>query len=356
MTAPFLILALPRSRTAWLSRFLTYGDWVCGHEELRHMRSLDDVRAWFAQPCIGTAETAAAPWWRMIDRFAPDARILIVRRHPGEVVESLLRIPGTRFDRATLEPIIAKLDRKLNQIERRVPRVLSVPFDDLASEGTCAAVFEHCLPYRHDTAHWRRVAPVNIQIDMRALMRYFEAYVPALTKLAKVAKHQTLAAMNARHPSTPQGMTFQTESFDAWLAEAHHLFDQHLVAVGEAPGDWKKKNIPLMRRLYDLGAMQVMTARSNGRMFGYLMTLIAPSLELENIKTAMHTTFFASPEVPGLGLKLQRAALARLKEQGIDRVFMEAGVRGSGERVSAIYRRLGAESSGQIFRLDLVES
>ncbi len=28
---PFVVFGLPRSRTAWLSRFLTYGDWVCGH-------------------------------------------------------------------------------------------------------------------------------------------------------------------------------------------------------------------------------------------------------------------------------------------------------------------------------------
>jgi hypothetical protein len=32
MMAPYLIFALPRSRTAWLAHFLTYRDWTCLHE------------------------------------------------------------------------------------------------------------------------------------------------------------------------------------------------------------------------------------------------------------------------------------------------------------------------------------
>jgi hypothetical protein len=353
--APFLVLGLPRSRTAWLSRFLTYGGWICGHEELRHIRSFDDVRTWFSQPYIGSAETAASTWWRMIDRFAPGARIAVVRRNPKDAVESLMRIPGVRFDRSNLEKTMARLDRKLDQIEGRVPNVLSVQFGDLENEDTCARVFEHCLLYPHDTNHWAMLDPINIQADMRAMMRYFEAYRPVFDKLSAIAKHQTLAAMNLRTPIAPEGVAFQTESFDAWIKDAPVLFDSHLILVGEAPGDWQAKNIPLMRSLYDAGTMQITTARCNGRMFGYLMTLITPSLASQNLKSAVHTTFYASPEFPGMGMKLQRVALAGLKERGVGNVFMQAGVRGSGERIAAIYRRMGAESDGQMFRLDLKE-
>ena len=72
MTPPFVVYALPRSRTFWLSRFLCYAEWNCGHDEIRHARSLDDVRAWFSQSYTGTVETAAAPWWRLIQRLRPD--------------------------------------------------------------------------------------------------------------------------------------------------------------------------------------------------------------------------------------------------------------------------------------------
>lgn len=345
----YLVLSLPRSRSAWLARFLSYGEWHCGHEQLRHMRSLDDIKAWESQDCTGSAETAAAPFWRLIEA----QRIVVVRRPVNEVVESLLALPGIEWNRAALHALIAYHDRKLDQIEARVP-CLSVRYDEL-NEENCARIFEYCLPYAHDHEHWARWNAVNVQCNMQAMVRYAQAYARALEKLAKIAKHRTLTRMALREPVT-EGVTFQTESFADWLAGAEHLFDEHLVQVGEAPGDWAKKNIPLMQALDSCGAMQIMTARSNGKMFGYLMSVVSPSLTSETLLSAAHTTFFASPDVPGLGLKLQRAALQALKERGVGDVAMQAGVRGSGERISAIYKRLGAADDGQLYRLQLTEN
>jgi hypothetical protein len=352
---PFVVFSLPRSRSAWLSQFLTYGDWTCGHEELRRMRSLDDVKAWFSQPNIGTVETSAAPWWRLLDTYAPGARVVVVRRPPSEVVESLLNIWGVQFDRAVIEKVIAKHDRKLDQIERRLPNVLSVAFSSLAVEGVCATVFEYCLGYPHDHDHWERLSPVNIQINFPALVKYCQAHAPAMEKLALVAKHRTIAQMAPREIIAPEGITLQGESFRKWYDEGTRLFDEHLTLVGEAPGDWRCKNVPLMQGLDDAGAMQIVTARSNGRMFGYLMTLISPSMASPDRLAGYHTTFYAASEFPGLGLKLQRKALSMLKARGVDEVFMQAGTRGSGERIGSLYRRLGAENNGQLYKLDLTE-
>ena len=349
---PFVIFALPRSRTAWLSRFLTYGDWICGHEELRHARTMADVEAWLAQPCIGTAETCAAPWWRTLHRLQPDARVVVVRRPAAEVVESLMRL-GLGFERKALAANMARYDRKLDQIEARLPNVLTVDYTELDTEAACAAVFEHCLPYQHDPAWWARVSPVNVQCNMRAMLRYWQAYAPQLEALGKVAKHQTLGVLARRPPVSVDGMTFQTEEFDAWLNAAQHLFAEHLVQVGEAPDAYLDKNIPLMRKLDEIGCMQVTTARSNGRMFGYLMSIISPSLESKSVLTACHTTFYASPDVPGLGLKLQRAALTALRARGVDEVLLRAGVRGSGPRMGALYKRLGAEDFGHLYKLEM---
>lgn len=342
----FLVIGLPRSRTTWLSRLLTYGDWKCGHEELRHVRSLSDVDAWFSQPNIGTVETAAAPWWRLF----PNAKLVVVRRPVGEVVESLMRFG--MFDLGKLTAEMTRLDHKLDQIVRRLG-ALEVQFDDLAQEETCARVFEHCLGLPHDHAHWEVLSSQNIQCDLPAMMRYFQAHRPALEKVAAQARQTLLSDLVSRKPAEPEGITIQPESFDAWIEGAQYLFAEHLVTVGEAPGDWQTKNIPLMRRIYDIGAMQIMTARCNGRMFGYLMTLIAPSLTSERVTSATNTTFYASPEFPGLGMKLQRAALCALKERGINEVVWEAGHRGSGPRLGTLYRRLGAQPHGQVYRLEL---
>lgn len=350
MTAPFLILGLPRSRTAWLARFLTYGDWICGHEELRHMRSLDDVKTWLSQPCVGSAETAAAPFWRLIPS---GTRIVIVRRNPVDVVRSLLAMPGLSFDEARLMRAVRLLDRKLDQIEARCDNVLSVSFDSLSDEATCRAVFEHCLPYDWDAqwlAHW---AAINVRCDMRAMMRHATAFGPQMHKLAREAKAQTLATMMDNCAPDLAGMTFQVESIDAWHDDARALFERHCMTVGEAPDEWQRKNWPMMRAIFNAGAMQITTARCNGRMFGYLMTLVSPSLVAEGALSAIHTTFYADPHAPGIGLKLQRAALTELRKRGVKDVFFEAGQRGDGPRLSAMYRRMGAQDHSMTYRLEL---
>lgn len=349
----FVVFALPRSRTAWLSHFLTYGDWGCGHDELRHMRSLDDVTAWLGQPCMGTIETTAAPFWRML----PDGvKVVTIRRPVDDVVASLMAIPGCQFDEATMRASMQRLDAKLDQIEARVPGVMSIQFDDLSDEATCARLFEHCLPYPHDSARWQAMANVNIQINMSRLIRYCEAYKPALDKLASIARHRSFTALALRRPIETGGMTIQTERFDDWLTDAQGLLAEHHVQIGESAENWQNKNIPLMRALDEVGAMQITTARCNGRMFGYLMSLITPSLVTENLVTAVNTAFFADPACPGLGLKLQRAALVSFRERGISEVFWETNTVGGAGRIGSIYRRLGAEEKGSVYRLNLAEA
>lgn len=304
-----------------------------------------DVDAWFGQPLTGTVETAAAPWWRLIGKYEP--RVVVVRRPVSEVVASAAAAGGTPDVR-----YLTYLDRKLDQIEARVPGVLSVRFSDLSDEATCAAVFEHCLPFRHDARWWSYAAGINAQTDLPATVRYMTAYGPQLRKLAGIAKHLTIAGMG-RPRSEVEGLTFQYERFADWYRDATPLFKDHMAVTGQAIDDYSCKNLPVLQAIDDLGFMQITTARSNGRMFGYLMTVISPSLDAPDVMDALHLPFFASPEFPGLGMKLQRAAIDGLRARGVDSLFMRAGTRGSGPRLGTLYRRLGAESAGEIFKLDL---
>jgi hypothetical protein len=347
VSEPFVIFAMPRSRTAWLARFLTYGCWQCGHDELRHCRSLDDVRSWLAQPYTGTVETAAAPFWRLLPA---DVRVVTVRRSVPDVVASLARA-GIAFDATVMMRVIQHQERKLDQIEHRLPGVLAIRFEDLADEATSARVFEHCLGLPHDPAWWAAASVVNIQINLAHLLRYYGAHAPQMDKLAKQARHRIVAGM-ARN-SELDGVTFQHEPFRQFYQDAQPLFAEHLVQTDQSPDDHALKNLPLLETLDDMGALQTMTARSNGRMFGYLMTVIGPSLDARDRLAGFHTIFFASPLIRGLGMKLQHAALDGLRARGVHEVQMRAGHRGSGPRLGTFYRRLGAEEFGQLYRLEL---
>jgi hypothetical protein len=305
---------------------------------------MEDVRAWFAQPCMGTVETAAASWWRLVPSHV---RTVVVRRPVAEVVASLARL-GLAVD----EALIRRMDRKLDQIERRVRGAISVQFADLADEAVCAGVFEHCLPYQHDPRWFEMMAPLNLQVNLRTVLRYYDAYQPQLAKLAKTARYLAVASMT-KGCSETEGLTIQQEPFDIWYRDAVPLFAEHLIATGESPDAFSQKNVALMRRLDQMGNLQVTTARSNGRMFGYLMTVIGPSLEAPERLSAMDTTFFASSVFPRLGMKIQRASIAALAERNVHELVMRAGTRASGPKLGAFYRRLGAEEFGQLYRLEL---
>lgn len=349
---PFVIMALPRSRTAWLARFLSYRDWSCGHDEIRHARGMDDLASWLSQPNTGTVETGAAPFWRTLRKLRPDARVVIVRRPVEDVVASVLRT-GPAFDQVALCAAMRRLDHKLDQVERRWPGALVVPFRDLADEATCARIFEHCLPHRHDPTWWRTWSTINIQIDMAAVVRFMAAHRVQLEKITAQVKCLTVRDLTSRPVAVPDDLTIQQERFDDWFRDGQRLFAEHACVVGEHPNAPLTKNLALMRRLDEIGALQITTARSNGRMLGYLMVIVGPSLEAPDVMTATNSTFFASADARGLGSKLQRASLDALREQGIGEVFMRSGTRGSGPKMGALYRRLGAEEYGHLFKLEM---
>lgn len=307
---------------------------------------MDDVRAWFSQGAVGTVETAAAPFWRLLPS---GVRTVVVRRPVADVVASMARLG---FAEAPSLALMRRLDQKLDQIERRVPDVMSVQFADLESEEGCSRVFEHCLPYQHDHGWWQTMAPLNLQINMVHLLRYFQAYRAPLEKLARIAKHRAIAGM-ARRVVATDGMTIQQEPFDVWYRDAEPLFREHMSQTGQDITDYRLKNIPLLRTLEQLGCMQITTARSNGRMFGYLMAVLSPSLDKQDVMSSMHLPFFVSKDSPGLGMKLQRASIERLRDRSVGEVLMKAGIHGAGPRLGAMYRRLGAEECGQLYRLEL---
>jgi hypothetical protein len=357
---PFIVLTATRSGTFFLSRLLSYGAYECGYEQMRYVHSLDDARSWFSQDFTGTAETAAAPWWRLIRGLRPDVRILVVRRPVVEIVDSWLRLDmrGVRaFDRAALTAQIARLDRYLARIER-VPGALSVQFRDLATEDTARQVFEHCLPYAFDREWWASLATSDIQADQPSIMRYADHHRPQMQAAAMAVRQQMRRVLGARltipEPDA-DGVVIQREHRHTFWRDAQRLMAEHCVAVGEEPDQFMRKNLPLLNRLDEMGAGQVITARLNGRMVGYLLSVVAPSLEAMDLLTATQLPFFVSRDAAGLnlGLRLQRAAIADAERRKVGEMYGRAGIRGEGARLGILFRRLGFEEFGTVYKLTL---
>lgn len=315
------------------------------------MRGLDDVRSWLKQGFAGTVETAAAPFWQLLP---PTVKIAVVRRPVADVIDSLMSL-GVSFNRSKIEATVRKMDAKLAQIERRVPGVLSVNFADLADEATCARLFEYCLPFKHDHEWWARLSAVNLQVNFADIVRYQLANAVQISRAASICAQEIRSRLwSGSRPTINDGMTFQQEPFDKMWPDAQRLFAEHCAAVGEPSDEFTRKNIALLRKLDQVGALEIMTARCNGRMFGYLVTVLGPSLEAEDVNVAQQTTFYASPDAKGVGMRLQRASIAALKARGGNwDVLQRAGVRGDGARLGIMYKRMGAEDVGTLSRISL---
>ena len=349
--SPFVVLALPRSRTRWLSEFLSYGPWRCTHEEVRHFRTMEDFASWQRQPFCGSVETAIASFWRLIPK---NVRVVVIRRDVASVKASLRRVMTS--PPPNLSSILTRLDAKLTQVVQRVPGTIEVAYGALATAEGAAKVFEHALQLPFDEAWWETLRGVNIQEPFVTFERYAAAYAPQLRRMAGLAKGAMLREMSLQRDDVPlEGIEFTVEPFETFVKERPKVLQAHAYEVGEPPDTFSTKNLPLLQAISDAGAMQIVTARSNGRMFGYLMTELTPSREAPGRVSAVETTFFASREVPRLGMKLQRETLRRLAARGVSEVWFRAGTRGDGDRIEAMYRRIGASPAGSLWRLSLTE-
>lgn len=190
MTVPFIIYALPRSRTAWLANFLSYKDWECYHESAMFMRSMEDVRAFFSSDNVGCAETAAAQGRHLIRSVTSSIKEVVILRPVDEVINSLLSVDLAGV--AVYDPILLRKnmesgDRALRKIAKD-SGVLVVNYDDLNKEKICAQIFEHCLPYKFDKQWWESLRDKNIQVDVKAVFRYYHKHRQAIEEFKRHCK------------------------------------------------------------------------------------------------------------------------------------------------------------------------
>lgn len=176
---PFVVFSLPRSRSTWLSVFLSRGTRLVGHDIAVDARTPDDFANRLKSDLCGTCETGAAFAWPLIRDMLPDAAFVVIRRDPGEVTSSLERF-GLRGYGAEMERRADLLDQI--SMETGAP---TFEYEALKAEGVCKAIYEWCLQSPFDEAWWRMLAPINIQVDMP-------------TQLAKlVSNHARLEGLKA---------------------------------------------------------------------------------------------------------------------------------------------------------------
>lgn len=184
-SVPFIIFALPRSRTAWLSQWLAYGGRKVGHdiaidcatpeEFLDRLSGLD-----------GTVETGAMVAWRLIRARLPDAKFVTIRRSVEEVQRSLAAL-GVIADVDDMKMKNLILSRMF--LEDRTTGLFS--FDQLRDANHRKELFEHLIgPFDEE---WDRSFDYNIQINIWEQIARLTANRDKIANLKRLAREQEAA-------------------------------------------------------------------------------------------------------------------------------------------------------------------
>ena len=173
MTRPFLVVGLPRSRTAWLARFLTFGDRICRHEPSLRWTSRTDFLCW-----VGGTEGASDSMMTWLAQEAkalrPDLPVVVIRRPLQQALASVRRLG---YGPAEYLPWYHEhMDHRLDRIEDETD-CLSYPFADLTYPTVCASIFRHCLGERMPLEWWDRWHGENVQADIAETMRLVRSNV-----------------------------------------------------------------------------------------------------------------------------------------------------------------------------------
>lgn len=161
--APFIVLSLPRSRSAWMAHWLSYPGKLVGHDIAIRTRSVREFLAHFSF-ADGACETSAMLGWRLLKHEIPNLKTLVVVRDPREVIESLEK-KGLASEGLALE-VMSRWH--MLQAIGSAKDAKAVRFEELNSKEIRSMVFEWLLELGFDEDWDARFAATNIQVDFAA--------------------------------------------------------------------------------------------------------------------------------------------------------------------------------------------
>jgi hypothetical protein len=137
---PFFIIGLPRSRTAWLANFLTWGKCFCWHEATRYIGQPSDLAEILETSCFeysGNADSGMLVY--SPDEFLrdfPGSKVLFVLRDREECIDSFCE--HFQIEPKRVKPQFEFLEKKLEIWLEAVPDELCGIFPVTVTDNTDA--------------------------------------------------------------------------------------------------------------------------------------------------------------------------------------------------------------------------
>lgn len=166
----FLITGLPRSRTAWLANYFTFGCTECWHDELLNgpeqlIRKMCRFNTWLTKTPImlGHSDPANLLYWQELEEALDHPKWVIVWRNPDEVLKSC-----RRFIPASAERKVLAMTSLISDLTESGATILNVDFDRLDAR---LPEIEQYLGLKNFCPESRRemLCRFNIQIEAQTL-------------------------------------------------------------------------------------------------------------------------------------------------------------------------------------------
>ena len=336
---PFVIFALPRSRTFWLSRFLSGDGTVkpCGHDIAIGMDSLSDVKTALTEHLCGTVETGSMMAWRWLRKTLPEARFIVVRRPLDDVAASLERC-GLNVPRSVLELRAAWLD----EISAR-HGTITLNAADLDQPEACAALFQQCRGAKCSPLWLACNMGANIQLDLNRrveLLRSRAAQIEGLKAAAEMADRRL------RDKYLPF-VEYQEEPWDRIETDAARMGAEHFREVGDGSDPRRPfaLDLSIMREMAKSETCPCFTVRADGVLAGYIQWTIQRDPESVGLLIANQGPWFVAPDerYRGMGTALFTRSIAALKDRGVKCAFPHHRTEGRGARLGSFFQRIGAK-------------
>lgn len=211
-------LTLPRSRSAWLSNFLTTDTSIVFHEAISRFETLDEYFAFLdSQPkaIVGDCGAALIEHWEAIAKRYPEATWVVVNRP----VEDVCKSQAAAFPNHTLElAFIRALADKLKELDSLDH--YAATFDMLEREEVCMGIWDACLGLPWDSQRWKLLD--NFRITVMA-EKAVQSVHPNLRRAISRSTKDNPTLHHTRYMALLQSMCSNDPMAYAWLCQVFDL-------------------------------------------------------------------------------------------------------------------------------------
>ena len=156
--------------------------------------------------------------------------------------------------------------------------------------------------------------------------------------------------VNPRFSSVPAtGVVFALEKFSDTIVEASELLRLHYAEIAPFKDLFKlNPDVVTYIKLQAAGILHIVTARSNGKLIGYVSLIVKEHIHYKDVLMATDDIHFLHPDwrKGGTGLRMLRFAEQKMREKGVKVMALRTKI---ASNHGVLFERLGFEPMDVVY-------